>query len=122
MPEKPKFIVDECTGPAVADWLTARGFETISVFTAFRGSKDIDILKIALKNGCIIITNDKDFGEMVFKQNLIHEGIVLLRLSNERSWHKIEVLEELFNTNLTDLAGNFTVVSDTTIRIIKTRK
>jgi len=59
---------------------------------------------------------------MVFKENLNHIGIILLRLSNERSWHKIEVLEKLFNTNLAELIGNFTVVTDTTIRIIKIRK
>ena len=122
MPVSPKFIVDECTGPAIAQWLIACGFETISVFDAYRGSKDIDILTMAIKSGCIIITNDKDFGEMVFKENLNHKVIILLRLSNERSWHKIEVLEKLFNTNLAELIGNFTVVTDTTIRIIKIRK
>ncbi len=121
MPGYPKFIVDECTGPAIAEWLNSNGFETISIFNAFRGSKDTDILAMAIKNGCIIITNDNDFGDMVFKQNLNHKGIILLRLSNERSRHKIEVLEKLLNTNLSDLIDNFTVVTETTIRIIKTR-
>lgn len=121
MPETLKVIVDERTGPAVAQWLIDRGFETISIFDTFRGSQDIDILTMAIKSGSIIITNDKDFGEMVFKENLNHKGIILLRLSNERSWHKIEVLEKLFNTNLAELIGNFTVVTDTTIRIINTK-
>jgi predicted nuclease of predicted toxin-antitoxin system len=121
VPGYPKFIVDECTGPAIAEWLTSKGFETISIFNSFRGSKDTDILAMAIKNSCVIITNDKDFGDMVFKQNLNHKGIILLRLSNERSRHKIEVLEKLLNTNLSDLIDNFTVVTETTIRIIKTR-
>jgi predicted nuclease of predicted toxin-antitoxin system len=119
--EFPKFVVDECTGPAVAEWLIARGFETISIYDTFRGIKDIDILKMALKTDSILITNDKDFGEMVFKENLNHNGIIFLRLSNERSRNKIEVLEKLFNTNLSELVNNFTVVTETTIRIIKTR-
>ena len=76
MPESPKFIVDECTGPAVAEWLIAQGFTTISVFDAFRGSKDIDILTMAIRNGCILITNDKDFGEMIFKErNVSFNGL-----------------------------------------------
>lgn len=76
MPEFPKFIVDECTGPAVAEWLIARGFETISIFEAFRGSKDIDILTMAIKTGGILITNDKDFGGMVFKErNVSFNGL-----------------------------------------------
>ncbi len=117
-----KFIVDECTGPDVAKWVTSKGYETISIFNSFQGSKDIDILTMANKNGYIIITNDKDFGEMVFKENLNHNGIVLLRLTNERSWNKIEVLEKLFSTNILELHGNFTVVTDKTIRIIRTKK
>jgi predicted nuclease of predicted toxin-antitoxin system len=121
VPEYPRFIVDECTGPAVADWLSMQGFETISVFNELRGLKDKDILAIAIKERCIIITNDKDFGELVFKQNLAHKGIILLRLSDERSRHKIEILKKLLATNLYNLAGNFTVVTGTTIRIIKTR-
>jgi len=121
VPEYPRFIVDECTGPAVADWLNMQGFETISVFNELRGLKDKDILAIAIKERCIIITNDKDFGELVFKQNLAHKGIILLRLSDERSRHKIEILKKLLAINLYNLAGNFTVVTGTTIRIIKTR-
>ncbi len=121
MTEFPKFVVDECTGPAVAEWLIACGYETISIFDTFRGSKDIDILMKALKTGGILITNDKDFGDMVFKQNLNHNGIILLRLSNERSRHKIEVLEKLFKINLSELVSNFTVATETTIRIIKTK-
>lgn len=48
-------------------WLASLGYEIISVFDSFRGNKDVDILAMAKKNSFIIITNYKDFGEMVFK-------------------------------------------------------
>jgi len=114
-----KFLVDECTGPNVALWLKSQDYITISIYDEFPGKKDFDILKMAFDNNYVIVTNDKDFGEMVFKNNLPHKGIVLLRLSNERSNHKIEVLERLFSEKISELPGSFTVVSEKTIRIIR---
>jgi len=117
-----KFLVDECTGPNVALWLKSQDYITISIYDEFPGKKDFDILKMAFDNNYVIVTNDKDFGEMVFKNNLPHKGIVLLRLSNERSNHKIEVLERLFSEKISELPGSFTVVSEKTIRIIRQLK
>lgn len=120
MPNCPKFIVDECTGPAVAKWVSSQGYETISIYDSFRGKSDIDILAMATNSGFVIITNDKDFGEMIFKEKLNHNGIILLRLNNERAGNKIEVLKKLFSRSSLELSGNFTVVTENTIRIIKT--
>jgi predicted nuclease of predicted toxin-antitoxin system len=115
----PKFIVDECTGPYVASWLQKKGFDVLSVFEAFPGIKDTEILTIAQSEDRIIITNDKDFGEMVFKSGYSHHGIVLLRLNDERSENKITVLEKLLTHHSEDLIGNFIVLTENTIRIIR---
>lgn len=90
-----RFVVDESTGPLVADWLTNLGFEVLSVYDVMPGIRDSEILKIAFELKAITITNDKDFGEMVFKDQLKHHGIVLLRLESERSHHKIDILKNL---------------------------
>ena len=45
---------------------------------------------MALAEKWILITNDKDFGEMIFRERRKHHGIVFLRLSDERSANKIE--------------------------------
>lgn len=116
---QPKFIVDECTGPFVATWLKSKGFNVLSVFEAFPGIKDTEILKIAQSEGRIVITNDKDFGEMVFKSRYSHHGIVLLRLNDERSKNKISVIEKLLTHHSEDLIGNFIVLTENTIRIIR---
>jgi len=36
----------------------------------------------------VIITNDKDFGEMVYRTGKTHAGVILLRLGDERSKSK----------------------------------
>jgi len=116
---QPKFIVDECTGPYVAAWLQTKGFNVLSVFEAFPGIKDIEILTIAQSEGRIVITNDKDFGEMVFKSGYSHHGIVLLRLNDERSENKIAVIEKLLAYHSEDLTENFIVLAENSIRIIR---
>jgi predicted nuclease of predicted toxin-antitoxin system len=40
-----KFIVDECTGPTAAKWLSAEGLDVISISPDRKGISDKEILK-----------------------------------------------------------------------------
>ena len=87
-----RFLVDECTGPAVAAWLRTQKHEVFSVFEQSRGMNDEDIIQKAASENWILITNDKDFGEKVYRERHPHRGVILLRLENERSHNKIDVI------------------------------
>lgn len=63
-----RFLVDECTGPAVARWLREQSHEVFSVFDEARGMVDADILYKAHSENWILITNDRDFGEKVYRE------------------------------------------------------
>ena len=54
-----KFLVDECTGPAVASWLRVQNHEVFSVYDEARGLGDDEIIQEALEEERILITNDK---------------------------------------------------------------
>jgi len=56
-----RFLVDECTGPTVAEWLRNQKHEVFSVFEEARGMDDDDIILKAVEENWILITNDKDF-------------------------------------------------------------
>lgn len=114
-----RFIVDECTGPVVASWLKTKGFDVYSVAENSPGITDDEVLKKAVIEKRILITNDKDFGEMIFKNNLPHEGVIFMRLTDERSLNKIAVLEKLLEEQPLLLTGNtfFMVVTEKNIRI-----
>lgn len=113
-----KFIVDECTGAKVSQWLSERGHDVFCVYTQARGWKDKSILEKAVLDERIVITNDKDFGEMVFRDRHPHKGIILLRLSNTRWMTKIQVLDSLLQEYPNEqLADHFTVVTEKHIRI-----
>lgn len=74
-----RFLVDECTGPKVAQWLLEQQYEVFSVYDEARGADDDTILQKALDGNWILITNDKDFGEKVYREHHPHHGIIFLR-------------------------------------------
>lgn len=111
-----RFLVDECTGNQVAGWLREAGHEVFSVYEQARGITDDVIIKKAFEENWILITNDRDFGEKVYRDKLPHKGIVFLRLQNERSANKINVLQRLFSMYLERIPYNFVVVTETQVR------
>lgn len=115
-----KFIVDECTGPGVARWLVAEGHTVFSVYEQAQGLPDEDILQKAFTENWILITNDKDFGEKVYREKRPHHGIIFLRLADERSPNKITVLQKLLNNHVGNLTDNFVVVTEKNVRFAQT--
>ena len=113
-----KFIVDECTGPTVAKWLKER-FEVFSVYDESPGMDDNSIIKKAYEENFILITNDKDFGELVFRRGKSHNGVLLLRLEDERVSNKIRIIRMVLGSYSDRLVGNFIVATEKNIRIVE---
>ena len=111
-----KFLVDECTGPAVARWLEQQGYDVFSIYDQARGVDDDKVIKIAQDEGRILITNDRGFGEKVFRERRPHNGVVFLRLANERSVNNIRVLGQLLAQYGDSIADRFVVVTETQVR------
>lgn len=87
-----RFITDENLGIRVPQYLRTLGYDVISVIEVALSKPDTDILDIANREDRIILTTDKDFGELVFKEKLAHAGVILLRLRNESVENKKKVL------------------------------
>jgi predicted nuclease of predicted toxin-antitoxin system len=115
-----KFLVDECTGPAVAHWLEQQGHDAVSVYNQARGIDDDKVIEIAEVEERILITNDRGFGEKVFRERRPHHGVVFLRLANERSANKIRVLDQLIRQHSEAVSSRFVVVTETRVRFAKT--
>lgn len=111
-----RFLVDECAGPTVAKWLREQGHEVFSVFDEAKGISDEDVLNMAVAEGRILITNDKDFGEMIFRERRHHKGIIFIRLNDERSANKINVIRHLLENYSERLPGQFVTATETRVR------
>ena len=74
-----RFLVDECTGPAVARWFQRLHHDVFSVYDEARGLDDESIIEKANLETYILVTNDKDFGELVFRMRKPHKGGIVGR-------------------------------------------
>ena len=115
-----RFIIDECTGPTVASWLRDQNHEVFSVFDEARGMSDEDIIRKALAERWVLITNDKDFGDKVFRDGRLHRGVILLRLEDERPASKIRVLSRLLEAYPDKISDSFLVVTEKQVRFAAT--
>ena len=113
-----RFLVDECTGPAVARWLSDQGHDVFSVYDQARGATGDEIIHKAFTENRILISNDKDFGEKIFREQLPHRGVILLRLVDERSQRKITAMQHILSNYHDRLENSFVVVTETKVRII----
>lgn len=114
-----RFLVDESTGPAVARWLQSQGHDIFSVYEHAPGTADDEIIHKAFVESRILITNDKDFGEKVYREQRPHRGVILLRLDDERAPIKIEIMGRLLEQYAEELADNYVVVTETRVRFAR---
>jgi predicted nuclease of predicted toxin-antitoxin system len=106
-----------CRG-TLAQGSTAR-CHVFSVYDEARGIDDDEVIKRAFAENRVLVTNDKDFGEKVYRERLPHRGAILLRLADERSVTKIDVLQRLLSAYADHIPGQFVVVTETKIRFAR---
>jgi len=116
-----RLVADENLDLSVIGRLRAAGHEVFAVVEMEPGIPDEAVLGIANAEGAMLVTEDKDFGELAFRLRLVHHGVILLRLPGLPAGTKAAILLELLEAHETELAGNFAVVSPGLLRIRRNR-
>lgn len=78
---------------------------------------DYAILQMAVNEERIVITMDKDFGEMVYRDEQVHAGVLLLRLEEATSKEKVRVVAQIIQDHAGKLQGMFSVYQSGHLRI-----
>lgn len=74
-----KFLLDVCVSSrSLESYLTEQGHEVLSALAIDPSVSDERLLASALEDGRVLVTEDKDFGELVFVRKLPHGPIVRL--------------------------------------------
>jgi len=68
---------------------------------------------------CLLVTLDKDFGELVYRQGLVHAGVILLRLAGLQPDTKSSLVTEVIKQHGPEMLHAFSVISPGTVRIRK---
>jgi predicted nuclease of predicted toxin-antitoxin system len=88
-----KFLLDVPVGREIAEWLQEQGYDVSEVRTIDPALSDLAILRLARAQSRIVITTDKDFGELAVRQGEAHCGIV--RLPDVRATERKAMLNTL---------------------------
>ena len=79
---------------------------------------DDELLHWANIENRVIITNDKDFGELIFLQKKISTGIILFRVREQRAENKVNLIKHLLENFSEKILNHFIVITGEKIRII----
>ncbi len=117
MNKKLKILIEVGVGKAVENWLKNAGYDVLALRDIDPKMPDDEILDIAAREKRLLITMDKDFGELVYYSGKPHAGVLLLRLEDATSYEKVNVIKNIFTKYEKDLADHFCVYQNKRLRI-----
>lgn len=115
---KISLLLDENIGVKATNILRNNDFGVESILENHRGISDRKVLELADEESRILVTLDKDFGRLVFKELEDHSGVIFLRLNKETDKKVAETILEVYNKYEEELQGKFLTVTDTEIRLL----
>jgi predicted nuclease of predicted toxin-antitoxin system len=111
-----RWLADECVDAPLVTQLRAAGHDVTYMAEVASATADTEIIARAHVEQRILLTEDKDFGELVFRRRLPVPGLVLLRIAPERNTLKWPRLSAAMGTLGDDLIGRYTVVDEARVR------
>jgi predicted nuclease of predicted toxin-antitoxin system len=78
-----KLVADECVDFGIIRALRENEVEVFAIVEETASIMDNDVLKIANERSELLLTQDKDFGELVFRLKLPNHGVVLIRMDSD---------------------------------------
>ncbi len=111
------FFADESLDRQIVDRLRVDGHNVLYVIEMESGISDDIVMELSNETSSILITADKDFGELVFRQKRVNSGVILSRLAGSKPEEKAEIICNAVNKHGAELINAFTVITTKTIRI-----
>lgn len=111
-----KFFADEGLDAPLVQLMRKEGYEVIYAAENMSGSTDEEVLAAAKDSNTILITKDKDFGEMVVRHRLNSNGVILIRLEQLNLLSNCLLVLRLINKHIKEFSGS-TVIQEDKIRI-----
>ena len=112
-------VADESIDRQIVVHLRRHGHDVLYITELAPGTSDDVILQQANHLGALLITADKDFGELVYRQKFIHTGVLLLRLAGVPPDDKASTVVKALHERGTEMSDSFSVVARGSVRIRK---
>lgn len=111
-----KIIADENIDRRIIERLRAEGHHVNAIAEDRQSSPDPDVLSFSHASGALLITEDKDFGELVFHKKQAQFGTLLIRLEGVPRAKRIDLVCELIAQHGVELVNAFSVMTPYSVR------
>jgi predicted nuclease of predicted toxin-antitoxin system len=111
------FVADESCARPVIQALREAGHDVVAIAEIARGATDDQVLERALKEKRVLITEDRDFGELVYARGRSSAGVILVRFPSRARRAKSATVIEAVSRLGSRLRDTFTVVEPGRVRI-----
>ena len=116
-----KFLADESVDQPIVDRLRGDGHVVLAVAEMEPGVSDNAVIDLANREAALLLTADKDFGELVYRQGRQAHGVLLARLVGLSPERKGEIVAAAIREHGGEIPGSFVVVSPGAVRIRRRR-
>ncbi len=112
-----RFLLDENVDLRLRPFLASIGHDVAAVATDYQTSlPDQAVLALAYQEGRILITNDRDFGDLIVRERQPHMGVIFFRLTTTAVTVKRDRLSDVLR-DYPDWLDRFLVVTERTVRV-----
>ena len=111
------FIADESVDRQIIDQLRKDGHSVWYVTEMKPGLTDDAVLQKANQETAILLTADRDFGELVFRLNRLTHGVILIRLAGISPPKKAEFVSSAIEKHSSEFQNAFSVITPNAVRI-----
>lgn len=112
-----RFLVDESCDFAVVRALPATGHDVLAVAELALGSDDAIVMDMAFRENRVLLTEDKDFGQLAYAHSQQSSGVILIRYPTSARKALPNAVVALMSELASDLMGNFVVMRPGQVRI-----
>ncbi len=110
-------VADENIDRQIVERLRHDGHKVDCIADISPSVSDEEVLRLSIDGIAVLVTEDKDFGELVYRRGLAHTGVLLIRLEGIDNHSKAEIVSQAVRTNETELPGAFAVLSPNSVRL-----
>jgi predicted nuclease of predicted toxin-antitoxin system len=107
-----RWLADECVAASLVALLRAKDHDVLYVAEAAAGLSDVDVIALASHETRLLLTEDKDFGDLVFRRERVVPGVVLMRIDSDNSVLKAERLTAAIERYGEGLFGRYMVIEE----------
>jgi predicted nuclease of predicted toxin-antitoxin system len=117
-----RFLADESCDFGVVRTLRASGFDVAAVAQMSPRATDEAVIALAVLEDRILLTEDKDFGQLVYASGRPSTSVILIRYPGKAREDLFRTIDEVARLDDAELRGSFIVVQPGRIRVRRVPK